>query len=47
MKLKKNPNVNLEAFSRVFTLLGLVLSLFFTYAFIEYKSYKKIRYHTP
>lgn len=39
MKLKKNPKANLEQYSRVFTLLGLVLSLFITYQFIEHKSY--------
>ncbi|MGY5352076.1 energy transducer TonB [Wenyingzhuangia sp. IMCC45533] len=39
MKLKKNPNANLEKYSSVFTLLGLVLSLFITYQFIEHKSY--------
>ncbi len=39
MKSKKNPNENLEQYSRVFTLLGLVLSLFIAYQFIEHKSY--------
>ncbi len=43
MKLKKNPKANLEHFSRVFTLLGLVLTLFISYVFIEHKSYAAIK----
>lgn len=39
MKLKKNPKANLEHYSGIFTLLGLVLTLFITYVFIEHKSY--------
>jgi len=39
MKLKKNPKAQLERYSRVFTLLGLVLTLFVFYVFIEHKTY--------
>lgn len=39
MKIKKNPKQNLENYSNVFTLLGLVLSLFITLIFIEQKTY--------
>lgn len=43
MKLKKNPKVNLEHFSGVFTLIGLVLSLYIVFIFIEHKSYAMIK----
>lgn len=39
MKIKKNPQQNLENYSSVFTLLGLVLSLFITLIFMEQKTY--------
>lgn len=39
MKIKKNPKANLENYSGVFTLLGLVLTLFISYIVIEHKSY--------
>lgn len=39
MKLKKNPKASLERFSNVFSLLGLVLTLFVCYVFIEHKTY--------
>ncbi|NIJ43992.1 protein TonB [Wenyingzhuangia heitensis] len=43
MKLKKNPKANLEHYSGIFTLLGLVLTLFITYTFLEHKSYAAIK----
>lgn len=39
MKIKKNPKANLEEYSKVFTLLGLVLTLFISYILIEHKTY--------
>lgn len=39
MQSKKNPKANLEKYSAVFSLLGLVLSLFITLIFIEHKTY--------
>lgn len=39
MKIKKNPKQNLENYSSIFSLLGLVLSLFITLVFIEQKTY--------
>lgn len=39
MKIKKNPKANLEHYSKVFTLLGLVLALYVSYVFIEHKTY--------
>lgn len=39
MVAKKSPKKNLENYSSVFVLLGLCLSLFITYGFIEHKSY--------
>ncbi|MGY5355230.1 energy transducer TonB [Wenyingzhuangia sp. IMCC45467] len=45
MKIKKNPKQNLENYSNVFTLLGLVLSLFITLIFIEQKTYASEKPH--
>ncbi len=42
MEVKKNPKFNLENFSKVFTLLGLVLALYIVYIAIEHKTYDKI-----
>ncbi len=42
MEVKKNPKSNLENFSKVFTLLGLVLALFIVYISIEHKTYDRI-----
>ncbi|MGY6649257.1 hypothetical protein [Wenyingzhuangia sp. IMCC45574] len=39
MKIKKNPKANLENYSGVFTLLGLVLTLYVSFIVIEHKSY--------
>jgi protein TonB len=38
MEAKKNPKANLESFSKIFMLLGLVLALLISYAAIEMKS---------
>ncbi|MGJ8743389.1 energy transducer TonB [Polaribacter sp.] len=42
MEIKKNPKLQLENFSKIFTQIGLVLALFITYALIEHKTYEKI-----
>ena len=42
MEVKKNPKSNLENFSKVFTLLGLVLSLYIVYIAIESKTYDRV-----
>lgn len=42
MEIKKNPKSNLENFSKIFILIGLVLALFITYGAIEQKTYDKI-----
>ena len=39
MQIKKYPNAILENYSKILTLLGLVLSLFIVYEFIQIKSY--------
>ena len=39
MQIKKNPNQQVEKFSKIFFELGLVLALFVIYSLIEYKSY--------
>merc|ERR1711916_14422 len=39
---KKNPKSNLENYSKIFMLIGLVLALFITYAAIEQKTYDKV-----
>lgn len=44
MKIKKNPKANLEHYSGVFTLLGLVLTLFISYVVLEHKSYAAIKH---
>ena len=41
MEVKKNPNANLENFSKMFLQLGLVLALLIIYVGIEYKTYDK------
>jgi len=41
MEVKKNPNANLENFSKLFLQLGLVLALLIIYVGIEYKTYDK------
>ena len=41
MEIKKSPKSNLENFSKIFMQIGLVLSLFVTYAAIEQKTYDK------
>lgn len=43
MKIKKNPKANLEHYSKVFTLLGLVLALYVSYVFIEHKTYAAVK----
>lgn len=42
MEVKKNPKSNLENFSKVFTLLGLVLALYIVYIAIESKTYDRV-----
>jgi len=42
MEVKKNPKSNLENFTKVFTLLGLVLALYIVYVAIEYKTYDRV-----
>ena len=42
MEVKKNPKSNLENFSKVFTLLGLVLALYMVYIAIESKTYDRV-----
>lgn len=42
MEIKKNPKVSLENFSKVFFLIGLVLSLFIINLLMEYKTYEKV-----
>lgn len=42
MEVKKNPKSNLENFSKVFTLLGLVLALYIVYVAIESKTYDRV-----
>merc|ERR1711916_362304 len=42
MGIKKNPKSNLENYSKIFMLIGLVLALFITYAAIEQKTYDKV-----
>lgn len=41
MQIKKYPKVTLENYSKILVLLGLVLSLFIVYEFIQLKSYPK------
>jgi protein TonB len=41
MQVKKNPEQQLENFSKIFLQIGLVLALFITYSLIEYKTYNK------
>lgn len=41
MEIKKNPKARLENFSRIFFHIGLVLTLYITYIFIEHKTYEK------
>lgn len=41
METKKNPRQQLENFSKIFMQIGLVLSLFVTYALIEHKTYDR------
>lgn len=42
MEVKKNPKSNLENFSKVFTMLGLVLALYVVYIAMEHKTYDNI-----
>ena len=42
MEIKKYPRKQLESFSKIFFQIGLVLTLFIIYTFIEHKSYEKI-----
>ena len=42
MEVKKNPKSNLENYSKVFTLLGLVLALFIVHVSIEHKTYDRV-----
>lgn len=39
MQIKKNPNKQVEKFSKIFFEIGLVLTLFVIYSLMEYKSY--------
>ena len=41
MEIKKYPNAVLENYSRILMQLGLVLSLFIVYEFIQMKSYPR------
>lgn len=41
MQIKKNPKSNLENYSKIFWMLGLVLALFITYVAIEDKTYDR------
>ncbi|WP_405564047.1 energy transducer TonB [Polaribacter sp. Asnod6-C07] len=41
MDIKKNPRKELENFSKIFFQIGIVLSLFIIYAFMEHKTYEK------
>ncbi len=41
MEIKKNPKQQLENYSKIFLQIGLVLTLFITYALIEHKTYEK------
>ncbi len=41
MEIKKNPKANLENYTKVFWMLGLVLALFITYVSIEKKTYDR------
>ncbi|WP_369048019.1 energy transducer TonB [Tenacibaculum sp. UWU-22] len=41
MEIKKNPKSNLENYSKLFMLIGLVLALFITYVAMENKTYQK------
>jgi len=40
MQIKKNPTARLENYSKIFALVGLVLSLFIVYQLLEVKSYE-------
>ncbi len=42
MEIKKSPKANLENYTKIFMLLGLVFSLFVIYQGIEYKTYYKV-----
>ena len=42
MEIKKNPQQQLENFSKIFFELGLVLTLFIIYSLMEYKTYESI-----
>lgn len=42
MEIKKNPKANLEGFTKIFFQLGLILSLVFVYAAIEYRTYERV-----
>lgn len=42
MQIKKNPNANLENYSKLFMQLGLVLALFVVYLAIEKKTYDRV-----
>jgi len=42
MKVKKNPKANLENYSKLFMLLGLVLALLIVYVAIEKKTYDRV-----
>ncbi len=42
MEIKKNPKVNLENYTKIFMLLGLVFSLFVIYQGIEYNTIYKV-----
>ena len=41
MEIKKDPKQQLENYSKIFLQIGLVLTLFITYALIEHKTYEK------
>ncbi len=41
MEIKKNPRHQLENFSKIFFQIGIVLTLFIIYTFIEHKTYEK------
>lgn len=41
MEIKKNPRKELENYSKIFFQIGIVLSLFIIYAFMEHKTYEK------
>jgi protein TonB len=42
MEIKKNPKQKLENYSKIFMQIGLALTLFITYIFMEHKTYERV-----